>query len=425
MSRIEDIVESEEFYDADERTQEYFDFVYELTEHYDRYEADMRISGLYYRTAKVDTESLYELSQFTEFGNDCEIKNAIDILTKPTDRKWSNKSYLDQFDFVFAKLADKGVHAMPFDADHYLRFEREPANKYDPNAIKILYQGIHCGYVPKEHAVMISYQYSAIEIKNAVGVVGKKLGDARVTFDMFLMKQKTKAKDKKVIDEEDDWDEKDEGLDDLNWEEEYEAVKAEAKEEKTEPVKDEVKGLYEGELRSNEVLGYTQEWYKGKWVPWDGTSYFNKDTYKIMVWSRAENDWHIQTKEEAAESDKRLKEFMDDCRKRDAEKEAAKADTNKVATTAYVDSNIAGLTVIPPMEQKPDNPVKGMMHMTINGGAEVYTGTQWVEIAPLVSPVFTGKVVKAKKPIPVQLDYTQYTGFLRTVLEYATFAHIR
>lgn len=439
MSRIEDIIASEAYYEASQATQNYFDFVYDLVEDYDRYDADMRISGLYYRTSTVDIDKMYEITQFTKFGNDCDIQRAIEILTQPTKRKLDNKSYLDQFDYVFEKLTDKGLFDYPFEQFHWLTFEREPNNKYDENAIKVLYQDVHCGYIPKEHAAVISKKFSASKIREAIGIVGKKIGDARVTFDLFFPKSAIdKAKKvSKMRDEAEEWDEEE-----IDWEEEYHAVKDDfeeankAKAAKVEPVKEEEKGLYEGQIRSNEALGYTEEWFKGKWVPWDKTSRFDKDTYKIMVWHRVDNEWREQTKEEQEASNKAVAEFCDRMKKEAEEKAAA----DKAVTPAYVDSNVVGLTYLPPMAEKPTNPAKGMMHMTVNGGAEIYTGTQW---APLASPVFVGtptapvnttqiattafvsSIGKARKPIPVPLDYTQYTGFMRTVLEYATFAHVR
>lgn len=42
-----------------------------------------------------------------------------------------------------------------FEENTELTLEREPENEYDPFAIKILYEGIHLGYVPKEMAAYL------------------------------------------------------------------------------------------------------------------------------------------------------------------------------------------------------------------------------------------------------------------------------
>lgn len=344
MSRICDIIESDEYYEASTVTQLYFDFLYELITDYQRYEADMRISGLYYRTSKVDMAAMNDAARFIELNRQCDFRMAAQTLSQRTQNRSSNQTYIETMDEVFCEIAeDKDVTEFPHEFCNLLRFKREPKNTYDKNAIQVFFRDVHCGYVPKEHAAILVSKYSTKDIEDAVGIIRKNVGDARVTFDLYLPGPNSE--------------------------------------------------------RSLSVLKADPKWQASpKFVEDEEDDELEDAISKLMDW---------EDEDECEEPKKKM-----------ANKPVNDTAETKIATTAYVESITQAAT-------KPESPVKGTMVLTVNGNAEIYNGSEWVEIAPLASPVFTGKAVKAQKPLPTPLDYTQYTGFLRTVLEYATFAHVR
>jgi hypothetical protein len=397
MSRAADIIYMDEYHESFCETQDYIEFVHELiSSGYERYKADMRISGLYYRTSSVDVNSMYKVTRFTEYAKDCDIRNIYEAMKQKTSNHKENLAFLDKLDEAFEVLENETppLYEYPFSTEHHLKFKREPENNHDGNAIQILYKGKLCGYVPKEHAAVLVRKYSTIDIERAYGIIRQKVGDARVTFDMYLQNNK---KVERYIEEEDDTDDWEE--DDIEVPIKKKPVKniIEEEDDDVEPI-NEAKP-YQGETRQHPKHQYLEEYRDGKWEPWDNTWWFNGE--KIVKWVRALQRWEEVTAEEQA---KNLKEF--DQRQKQIEEP-------KVATTAFVSGAVTNLAA------------PGTIQMTVNGGMQMFDGNSWMDVAPLASPVFTGKPMKAAKVIPQPLDYTQYTGFLRTVLEYATFAHVK
>lgn len=416
MSIIEDILDNWcLFAEATQETHWFLEFMGELIDGYDLYDAEMRIAGMYYRKG-LDTTSMSEVSEFVAIGDQCDIRTAYKTLQAKSTSDTANMAYVDQMDHVFDKICvKKAITELPFVSYNRLTFERDPDNKHDPYAIKILYRDEHCGFVPKEHARVLSEKYTAQQIQQAVGVIRQKLDETRFKFDVFLPKASNKVlmlssrKSKKVVIEEE--------LDD-------EVLFDTECVDKEQQVAEDASGCYEGQSRYDpETSKYVEVFKNGKWEPYKGSTYFDETLKKIVVWDSAKQVWREQNQAEKDESDQKLREWAAEWKA----KEAKNAAGGQGATGP-----------VGPMGPKGDKGDTGHKGDTgpmgpagpagpgcpgCNVGTIVPTKGYVDSVVKTVTPVSTVKVPSNVLPPP--LDYRDYTGFLRTLLEYATFAHVR
>lgn len=54
-----------------------------------------------------------------------------------------------------------------------LSLEAEPTNRYDPNAVKVLHDGVHLGYVPRELAESVGKSLAGGHIEKVIRTRGK------------------------------------------------------------------------------------------------------------------------------------------------------------------------------------------------------------------------------------------------------------
>ena len=83
-----------------------------------------------------------------------------------------NNRYLK---YVYYDVDVKGIEYRNFDIskieiNHQLYFDKEPDNQYDPNAIKILYDDIFIGYIPKNNLQSMMSNYGFSEEKEVCGM---------------------------------------------------------------------------------------------------------------------------------------------------------------------------------------------------------------------------------------------------------------
>lgn len=92
--------------------------------------------------------------------------NLIESYVKISDKKFPKKD--DAFrnlKYEYYDVSVKGSEYINFDIskikiNHFVSFETEPDNQYDKNAIKILYDNLFIGYIPKNNLQNMMKKYS-------------------------------------------------------------------------------------------------------------------------------------------------------------------------------------------------------------------------------------------------------------------------
>ncbi|HMM02028.1 MULTISPECIES: HIRAN domain-containing protein [unclassified Dysgonomonas] len=123
---------------------------------------------------KLDSKRTLELHNYYEAKKRNELsykKHLEDIYTKELSRLENKRLRLDllrestnnEFDILFFELAGlyyRSVRAKKIanelEAGDFLELKREPSNQFDSNAVKVLHNGIHIGYVPIENSEEVS-----------------------------------------------------------------------------------------------------------------------------------------------------------------------------------------------------------------------------------------------------------------------------
>jgi len=116
------------------------------------------------------------------------------------ERKYGKKRYSNvQFAFInedmylkykYYNVEIKGTQYMDFDVskiaiDEELNFQLDPSNKYDKNAIKVIYNNIEIGYVPKNNLQDMVKNYLDSDDRFITAFVSRVNEDAR-TIDMAI-----------------------------------------------------------------------------------------------------------------------------------------------------------------------------------------------------------------------------------------------
>lgn len=77
----------------------------------------------------------------------------------------------EYYDVPVKGIKYRNIDLSQIKVEHFVRFEFEPNNKYDSNAIKILYNDIFIGYIPKNNLQEMMKSYSNGKKRQVCGYI--------------------------------------------------------------------------------------------------------------------------------------------------------------------------------------------------------------------------------------------------------------